>query len=72
MAKDGGHSVGEVKTVGVSTSGKNWKIETDKGVMNFPKKNFPEMPGLSIGKKYYFYWNWFEIGRASCRERVYI
>ena len=68
--KDGGTSVATVKSLGVSKSGKNWKIETDKGVMNFPKKNFPQMPAISIGKGYFFIWNYFDIPNSTNVMRI--
>jgi hypothetical protein len=68
--KDGGSSVGLVKSMGVSKSGNNWKVETNKGVMNFPKKNFKEMPGLTIGKTYFFMWNWFDVPNSTNAMRI--
>lgn len=70
MAKTGaGGAVAEVKGVGVSASGKNWKIETDKGIFNMPKKNFAKA-GVEIGSVYFFIWDWFEVPGKDNRMRI--
>jgi len=68
---EGGTTVGVVEGVGVSTSGKNWKVTTDKGVMNFPKKNFAQVPAVcQLGATCFFHWSWFEIPNTQNSMRI--